>query len=177
MGGQDHRRGVLMTFGGQPVGWYSRRQDIVAQSITEAEYIADCKGCVMGTTIPTRTQRQLRNTNPEDRQRGGIQPLTNRQISPTKQTYRRPISLPPPASPIREASHIYHPGERESSRHLDKAHPNEFDISMETAMAEFDWLSWDNLLTDNEPPMEILQSETLEAPDRMENWLDSWMLE
>jgi len=35
---------VLMTIGRQPVGWYSRRQDVVAISITEAEYIADCKG-------------------------------------------------------------------------------------------------------------------------------------
>jgi len=128
----------------------------------------------MGTTIPTRTQHQLRNTNLEDRQRGGIQPLTNRPISPTKQTYRTLISLPPPASPIREVGHIYHPGERESSRHPDQAHSDEFDIGMETTMDEFNSSSWDDLLTDNEPPMEILQSETLEVP---ENWLDSWMLE
>lgn len=36
--------GVLMTMGQQPVGWYSRRQDILCLSITEAEYVADCKG-------------------------------------------------------------------------------------------------------------------------------------
>jgi len=30
--------------GEQPIGWYSRRQDVVALSITEAEYIADCEG-------------------------------------------------------------------------------------------------------------------------------------
>jgi len=36
--------GVFMTLGNQPIGWYSRRQDIVALSITEAEYIADCEG-------------------------------------------------------------------------------------------------------------------------------------
>ena len=36
--------GVLLTLGEQPIGWYSRRQDIVALSITEAEYIADCEG-------------------------------------------------------------------------------------------------------------------------------------
>jgi len=35
---------VLLTLGNQPVGWHSRRQDIVALSITEAEYIADCEG-------------------------------------------------------------------------------------------------------------------------------------
>jgi len=42
--GARSQTGVLMTFGGQPVEWYSRRQDIVALSITEVEYIADCKG-------------------------------------------------------------------------------------------------------------------------------------
>ena len=34
---------ALMTLGNQPVGWYSRRRDIVALSVTEAEYIADCE--------------------------------------------------------------------------------------------------------------------------------------
>jgi len=36
---------VLMTLGNQPVRCYSWRQDIVALSITEAEYVADCKRC------------------------------------------------------------------------------------------------------------------------------------
>ena len=36
--------GVLLTLGNQPIGWYSRRQDVIALSITEAEYIADCEG-------------------------------------------------------------------------------------------------------------------------------------
>jgi len=35
---------VLLTLGNQPVGWYSRCQDVVTLSITEAEYIADCEG-------------------------------------------------------------------------------------------------------------------------------------
>ena len=45
-GGETSRlqSGVLLTLGDQPVGWYSRRQDVVALSITEAEYIADCEG-------------------------------------------------------------------------------------------------------------------------------------
>jgi len=45
-GGPESRSqtGVLTTLGGQPMGWYSRRQDIVSLSITEAEYIACCKG-------------------------------------------------------------------------------------------------------------------------------------
>jgi len=44
-GGEESRSqsGVLLTLGNQPIGWYSRRQDIVALSITEAEYIADCE--------------------------------------------------------------------------------------------------------------------------------------
>ena len=33
-----------MILGNQLIGWYSRRQDIVSLSITEAEYIADCEG-------------------------------------------------------------------------------------------------------------------------------------
>ena len=36
--------GTLITLGEQPVGWYSRRQDVVAISVTEAEYIAGCEG-------------------------------------------------------------------------------------------------------------------------------------
>jgi len=36
--------GVLTTLGEQPIGWYSRRQDVVALSITEAKYIANCEG-------------------------------------------------------------------------------------------------------------------------------------
>ena len=34
---------VLLTMGDQPVGWYRRRQDVVALFITAAEYIADCE--------------------------------------------------------------------------------------------------------------------------------------
>lgn len=34
--------GVLMTLGMQLVGWYSRTQDMVSLSMTEAEYIAAC---------------------------------------------------------------------------------------------------------------------------------------
>ena len=33
-----------MCLGDQLVGWYSRRQDVVSLSVTEAEYIADCEG-------------------------------------------------------------------------------------------------------------------------------------
>ena len=45
-GGEKARSqtGVLMTLRDQPVGWYSRRQDIVSLSVTEAEYIAACEG-------------------------------------------------------------------------------------------------------------------------------------
>ena len=45
-GGEKARSqtGVLVTLGNQPVGWYSRRQDIVSLSVTEAEYIAACEG-------------------------------------------------------------------------------------------------------------------------------------
>lgn len=45
-GGEKARSqtGVLITLGEQPVGWYSRRQDIVSLSVTEAEYIAACEG-------------------------------------------------------------------------------------------------------------------------------------
>jgi len=35
--------GVLTTLEGQPIGWYSRRQDLVSLSITEAEHIACCE--------------------------------------------------------------------------------------------------------------------------------------
>jgi len=45
-GGEGSRgqTGALMCLGDQLVGWYSRRQDVVTLSVTEAEYIADCKG-------------------------------------------------------------------------------------------------------------------------------------
>ena len=45
-GGENSRSqtGVLVTIMGQPINWYSRRQDVVALSITEAEYIAACEG-------------------------------------------------------------------------------------------------------------------------------------
>jgi hypothetical protein len=36
--------GVLITLGNNLVGWYSRGQDVVSLSITEAEYIANCEG-------------------------------------------------------------------------------------------------------------------------------------
>jgi len=42
--GARSQTGILMTLGNQPVGWYSRRQNIVALSITDAKYIADCEG-------------------------------------------------------------------------------------------------------------------------------------
>jgi hypothetical protein len=44
-GGEEARSqtGVLSTLGNQPIGWYSRRQDVVSLSITEAEYIATCE--------------------------------------------------------------------------------------------------------------------------------------
>ena len=47
-----------MTLGNQSVGWYSRRQDIVALSITEAEYIVDCEG-VKGATWGEQFLREL----------------------------------------------------------------------------------------------------------------------
>ena len=45
-GGEEAKSqsGAMMTIGKQPIGWWSQRQDIVALSITEAEYIADCEG-------------------------------------------------------------------------------------------------------------------------------------
>lgn len=36
--------GAMLTLGGQLVGWTSRRQDVVALSSTESEYISDCEG-------------------------------------------------------------------------------------------------------------------------------------
>jgi len=44
-GGEGSRgqTGALMCLGDQLVGWYSRRQDVVTLSVTEAEYIADCE--------------------------------------------------------------------------------------------------------------------------------------
>ena len=45
-GGEKARSqsGVIVTLGKQAIGWYSRRQDVVSLSITEAEYIAGCEG-------------------------------------------------------------------------------------------------------------------------------------
>jgi len=45
-GGEKARSqsGTLLLLGEQLVGWTSRRQDVVALSITEAEYISDCEG-------------------------------------------------------------------------------------------------------------------------------------
>jgi len=45
-GGENSRSqtGAMMCLGNQLVGWYSRRQDVVSLSATEAEYIADCEG-------------------------------------------------------------------------------------------------------------------------------------
>jgi len=42
--GARFQTGVFITLGDQPIGWYSRRQDIVSLSITDAEYIAACEG-------------------------------------------------------------------------------------------------------------------------------------
>jgi transposase InsO family protein len=36
--------GAVATMGGELIDWWSRKQDIVTLSITEAEYIADCEG-------------------------------------------------------------------------------------------------------------------------------------
>jgi len=42
--GSRSQTGAMTCLGNQLVGWYSRRQDVVSLSITEAEYIADCEG-------------------------------------------------------------------------------------------------------------------------------------
>jgi len=42
--GSRSQTGAMMCLGDQLVGWYSRRQDVVSLSVTEAEYIADCEG-------------------------------------------------------------------------------------------------------------------------------------
>jgi hypothetical protein len=42
--GSRSQTGALVTVAGQPINWYSRRQDVVALSVTEAEYIAACEG-------------------------------------------------------------------------------------------------------------------------------------
>ena len=45
-GGEESRSqtGVLVTLNDQPINWYSRRQDLVTQSATEAEYVACAEG-------------------------------------------------------------------------------------------------------------------------------------
>jgi len=57
--------GVILTLGQQPVGWYSRRQDIVCLSITEAEYVACCEGAKdLAWARQFLRGLQLPNTNP-----------------------------------------------------------------------------------------------------------------
>ena len=41
----------MVTLGGQLIGWTSRRQDVVALSSTEAEYISDCEAAKDGAWI------------------------------------------------------------------------------------------------------------------------------
>jgi len=42
--GSRSQTGVMITLGNQLIGLYTRRQEVVSLSITEAEYIADCEG-------------------------------------------------------------------------------------------------------------------------------------
>jgi hypothetical protein len=44
-GGEESKSqtGVIVTFGGQLINWYTRKQDIVTLSSLEAEYIAACE--------------------------------------------------------------------------------------------------------------------------------------
>src|SRR5258706_15241213 len=42
--GARSQTGVMVMMNNQPIIWYSRRQDTVSLSITEAEYIAACEG-------------------------------------------------------------------------------------------------------------------------------------
>ena len=107
-----------------------------------------------------------RTANPENRQRGDLQPLIDVEIPLQQLLHRTPISLSPPASPTREAGHTHHRREGEPSRYPDQAYPDELDNSLETAMAGFDnWM--DLLMADipTEDPWEPTPSEqTPEIP-------------
>ena len=61
--GARSQTGALLTLGNQPIRWYSRRQDIVSLSITEAEYIMDCEGAKDAAWIRQFLQ-QLHITTP-----------------------------------------------------------------------------------------------------------------
>lgn len=57
--GARSQTGVIVLMNNQPIIWYSRRQDTVSLSITEAEYIAACEGAKDAAWI----QQLLRELN------------------------------------------------------------------------------------------------------------------
>jgi hypothetical protein len=55
--------GAMVTVGGQLVNWWTRKQDVVSLSITEAEYIADCEGAKDAAAMRQLTSEMKIDTN------------------------------------------------------------------------------------------------------------------
>jgi hypothetical protein len=84
-----------VTVAGQPINWYSRRQDVVALSVTEAEYIAACEGAKDAAWIrqilPELGQQNITPTMRLDNEAAAKIPDVS--ISSTNEAYKTSLSL------------------------------------------------------------------------------------
>jgi hypothetical protein len=55
--------GAMTTVGGQLMKWWTRKQDVVSLSITEAEYVADCEGAKDAAAMRQLTSEMKIDTN------------------------------------------------------------------------------------------------------------------
>jgi len=170
-GGEESRSQscVMITLGNQLVGWYSRRQEILSLSITEAEYIADCKGvkdaawmqqflAELGiTTRPTLYTDSERSVQPEQ----GIE------VCSKESPYRTLIPLPMPTSPIWKTEHNDYSRAKQPSRYPDEVVTYECDEWMEGIMDEY----IANMFQDETPILEMTEHQL------QQNGLSTWTLE
>jgi len=178
--------GVLTTLGGQPIGWYSRRQDVVALSITEAEYITDCEGA-KDSSWTSQFLAELKMSLEQIPQlwTDSEGPQPDNQVLQTEPPHRAPLSLYPTGSGEKQACGQNSCWEGQPVGHPHQDHPHEHGEYGEETMHETNWSGWFDFLNYDamQPiqgsPVESHSSWTLDPAllDRESSWIEGWRLE
>ena len=95
--GARSQTGIIVMMNNQPIIWYSRRQDTVSLSITEAEYIAVCEGAKDAAWVQQLLKELgtvLTPTNLIHQQRSSRQDVPEPGISPQNPAHPTPVALP-----------------------------------------------------------------------------------
>jgi len=137
--------GTLLLLGEQLVGWTSRHQDVVALSITEAEYISNCEEAKVLLWVKQflEANQPTGATDPPDGQQGSSLPHQNNEVPETVTPYRTPFPLSPTTSEEREPLCQNDTRNREPSRPANETPTSTENNGLDD---EIDWWARDDMI-------------------------------